>query len=285
MEPPNVHGLPRRVALIGMPPCSTPVAADEDDSFFELELAVPDSDTSKCSISTSTTDSASAVIRVASASPGDKLLSKRKILPFEGLNRPHSPISLLKSAPRFRVFAFTQSKSTAAVENAGAGQKQGKHGGNGLAALRRSGSSRNADSPEDIGGSRRFSREVIRKYLRLLKPLYVRVSKKHGGGSGSEMVSQVAPSASASPPKATVNGKGKPPTGLPKSKQLGKSRSASAATTRAESPARMDDSLAQLQDGIQSAILHCKRSLSASRDFSPLSRSDAGSAHDGKTTG
>ncbi|KAI4340900.1 hypothetical protein MLD38_025694 [Melastoma candidum] len=262
MESPNVHGLPMRL----------PYADEEDDSFFDLELSVPDSDAS------TTTPAYSAeiipaysaeiipAICVASASPGDKLLSKRKILPIEGLNRPRSPVSLLKSAPKFRVFPFAQSKSAAAAV---AGDELGNNRGNGL---KRSGSSRNADPPtDDIGGSKRFSREVIHKYLRLLKPLYVRVvvSKKHGRGRGSETVSQVAPTTSASPPNPVGSSKGKPPTGPPRSKHLLKSRSASAATTRAESPARMDDSFAQLQDGIQSAILHCKRSLSASRDFSP----------------
>ncbi|KAG2586055.1 probable membrane-associated kinase regulator 2 [Panicum virgatum] len=64
-------------------------------------------------------------------------------------------------------------------------------------------------------------------------------------------------------------------------KRLGKSRSASSAVAAAPSPAppspgapqRRDDSLLQLQDGIQSAIAHCKRSFNASKGSeSPLLR-------------
>ncbi|KAK2993532.1 hypothetical protein RJ640_007364 [Escallonia rubra] len=54
-------------------------------------------------------------------------------------------------------------------------------------------------------------------------------------------------------------------------KTLGKSRSASAAVAAAPpgtttTSQRRDDSLLQQQDGIQSAILHCKRSFKAARD-------------------
>ncbi|XP_040383179.1 probable membrane-associated kinase regulator 2 [Oryza brachyantha] len=73
-------------------------------------------------------------------------------------------------------------------------------------------------------------------------------------------------------------------------KRLGKSRSASSAVAAAPSPSpppppsaatqhhqqqpqRRDDSLLQLQDGIQSAIAHCKRSFNASKGSeSPLLR-------------
>jgi hypothetical protein len=53
-------------------------------------------------------------------------------------------------------------------------------------------------------------------------------------------------------------------------KHLGKRRSASAAAVAAAPPGpvlseRRDDSLLQQHDGIQSAILHCKRSFNASR--------------------
>ncbi|KAF2297892.1 hypothetical protein GH714_004839 [Hevea brasiliensis] len=61
-------------------------------------------------------------------------------------------------------------------------------------------------------------------------------------------------------------------------KHLGKSRSASAVAAAPSAPVmsrRRDDSLLQQQDGIQSAILHCKRSFNVSRDSdsSLLSRS------------
>ncbi|XP_010270646.1 PREDICTED: probable membrane-associated kinase regulator 2 [Nelumbo nucifera] len=53
-------------------------------------------------------------------------------------------------------------------------------------------------------------------------------------------------------------------------KHLGKSRLASSAVAAVQpvgfQARRCDDSLLQQQDGIQSAILHCKRSFNASRD-------------------
>ncbi|MCI56726.1 putative membrane-associated kinase regulator 2, partial [Trifolium medium] len=52
-------------------------------------------------------------------------------------------------------------------------------------------------------------------------------------------------------------------------KRLGKSRSASSATPSPDATAvpsrRRDDSIVQQQDGIQSAILHCKSSFNASK--------------------
>ncbi|XP_042465121.1 probable membrane-associated kinase regulator 2 [Zingiber officinale] len=60
-------------------------------------------------------------------------------------------------------------------------------------------------------------------------------------------------------------------------KRLGKSRSASAAVAAVPSPPprRRDDSLLQQQDGIQSAIAHCKRSFTVAEQSSetPLARS------------
>ncbi|CBI22610.3 unnamed protein product, partial [Vitis vinifera] len=43
---------------------------------------------------------------------------------------------------------------------------------------------------------------------------------------------------------------------------------------------RRDDSLAQQHDGIQSAIMHCKRSLNSSTDSSHLSRWTSDSSHE-----
>ncbi|KAF0921186.1 hypothetical protein E2562_039226 [Oryza meyeriana var. granulata] len=103
-----------------------------------------------------------------------------------------------------------------------------------------------------------------------------------------------APAAPAQPPQPVVVACGvrapraSVPAGLKQvCKRLGKSRSASSAvaaapspspppppSTTAQQPQRRDDSLLQLQDGIQSAIAHCKRSFNASKGSeSPLLRS------------
>uniref|UniRef100_A0ACD5VN00 Uncharacterized protein n=1 Tax=Avena sativa TaxID=4498 RepID=A0ACD5VN00_AVESA len=160
---------------------------------------------------------------------------------------------------------------------------------------------------------RRFAKEVMLKYLNKIKPLYVKVSRRYGerlrfaGGASegeetdAEPEPEPSPSATPSPapsqprapapqpvvvacgvraPRASV------PAGLKQAcKRLGKSRSASSAVAAAPSPSqtpptpttqpqRRDDSLLQVQDGIQSAIAHCKRSFNASKGSeSPLLRS------------
>ncbi|KAM0978862.1 probable membrane-associated kinase regulator 2 [Malus sylvestris] len=147
-------------------------------------------------------------------------------------------------------------------------------------------------SEESASEEKRFPKEVMQKYLKMVKPLYVRVSKRYGeklrlsgqlnlNGSTALASNQAEKPQSESevsePPPATASNaksgqkQGNFPAGLRVvCKQLGKSRSASSAVAAAPSAAlvaqRRDDSLLQQQDGIQSAILHCKRSFNASRD-------------------
>ncbi|XP_054825126.1 probable membrane-associated kinase regulator 2 [Prosopis cineraria] len=161
---------------------------------------------------------------------------------------------------------------------------------------------------------KRFSKEVMQKYLRMVKPLYIKVSKRYGGKlrfSGQLNVSSRAkpagptPATAAQKPALTKAATEKVPTEADSSeikgqqkqgnlpaglkvvcKQLGKSRSASSAV--AATPAgsvssrRRDDSLLQQQDGIQGAILHCKRSFNASRECesSQLPRSVSDPLHE-----
>ncbi|XP_048562588.1 probable membrane-associated kinase regulator 2 [Triticum urartu] len=161
---------------------------------------------------------------------------------------------------------------------------------------------------------RRFAKEVMLKYLNKIKPLYVKVSRRYGerlrfagASEGEETDAEPEPSpppsatpspapsqpraAPAPPPQPVVVACGvrapraSVPAGLKQAcKRLGKSRSASSAVAAAPSPSatpptpaqpqRRDDSLLQLQDGIQGAIAHCKRSFNASKGSeSPLLRS------------
>ncbi|KAL2556161.1 putative membrane-associated kinase regulator 2 [Forsythia ovata] len=113
------------------------------------------------------------------------------------------------------------------------------------------------------------SKQSVPKYLKLIKPLYVKVSKRQN--EKSKFSKSVTPL--SSPMTAPVNlslrkfsessrvGSFKIVT-----KHLGKSRSASAAIGLSPSPiSRRDGSLMQQhEDGIQGAILHCKKSYNAS---------------------
>ncbi|XP_048445066.1 probable membrane-associated kinase regulator 2 isoform X2 [Pyrus x bretschneideri] len=153
-------------------------------------------------------------------------------------------------------------------------------------------------SEESASEEKRFSKEVMQKYLKMVKPLYVRVSKRYGeklrlsgqlslngstaaASNPAAVAEKTQPEAEVSePPPATASNaksgqkQGNIPAGLRVvCKHLGKSRSASSAVAAAPSGAvvaqRRDDSLLQQQDGIQSAILHCKRSFNASRVSDP----------------
>ncbi|CAI8589357.1 unnamed protein product [Vicia faba] len=140
---------------------------------------------------------------------------------------------------------------------------------------------------------KRFSKEVVmHKYLKMVKPLYIRVSRRYSHGEKEEkfgsastdnkVEAEVATEGETVAESEQIDAKctqtqnqsqkqGNIPAGLRVVyKHLGKSRSASSAVA-ASPPAlvsskRRDDSLLQQQDGIQGAILHCKRSFNASRE-------------------
>ncbi|PON43879.1 putative membrane-associated kinase regulator [Parasponia andersonii] len=317
-----------------------------------------------------------------SLSPSDDLFFKGKLVPIESSSivfspsEPNSkpaqfPVSLLKSATRFRVFMLGLKKSRS---NNNDSNKNGNNGGektessvNGsvfsapkqqprkqeaqqkepekpsqenqqqgkfftvkfkveevpiVSLFTRDNSSRvsnnksqqkqSPDTETATSEEKRFPKEVMQKYLKMVKPLYVRVSKRYGekvrfsgqlshNGSVTKAASTPAATAASpaqkpittpSPATASVeksqtaepeiaeapisnNAKSLKQVNLPAGlrvvcKHLGKSRSASsgAAVVPAgtASSKRRDDSLLQQQDGIQSAILHCKRSFNAARD-------------------
>lgn len=126
---------------------------------------------------------------------------------------------------------------------------------------------------EESQSNHQSKRFLFQKYLNLIKPLYVRVSKRY---SVKTKLSNQFPAGSpfSSPATAPVSS----PTKQVEEKQgsrvavfrevcksLVKSRSTSSAVGIMPVPvSRRDDSVQQQQDGIQSAILHCKRSYSSS---------------------
>ncbi|KAJ6418725.1 hypothetical protein OIU84_001991 [Salix udensis] len=252
-----------------------------DDSFFELELTVPDFDTNKRSSSMKNNhppdrdsnifDCKQAALHNLAAgeisSPrhtfhppthsADHLLSKRKILPIEPISlNPQSPISPLKSAPRSKILMFKKSKSMASQKTEKTGETEylkannKKHESNKLFTVKfkleevtnisfftKQNSLRKQipHESDDNDTSKRFSKEMIQKAKekQVSFPAGIRVVTRH----------------------------------------LGKSKSASA-TTGVSPPiaSRRDDSLLLQHDGIQSAILHCKKSFNSSRDSSLISR-------------
>lgn len=148
---------------------------------------------------------------------------------------------------------------------------------------------------------KRFSKEVMQKYLKMVKPLYIHASKRHGPKprfSGQLNLNGLVPKTvtlpltttqKLKPAKSSVEKSQIEPEVSSESqsilniqkqgnlqagfrvvrKHLRKSRSASSAV--AATPAgtvssrRHDDSLVQQEDGIHSAILHCKSSFNFHR--------------------
>jgi hypothetical protein len=288
-----------------------------------------------------------------SLSPSDDLFFKGRLVPIEpsslvfNPSEPNSkqpqlfPVSLLKSATKFRVsmLGLKKSKTTA---NA-AGQKTEPTNGSvastapkpqqqkqqqqetqqkqeqpqsksftvkfkveevPIVSLFTRDSSRSASGnnkaqnkqasvEESASDEKRFSKDVMHKYLKKVKPLYVRVSRRYGEKLRFSGQLNLGAGAKAAPPgptpapvkPAAEKGQAEPEAssdqGLANNvkisqklrvvcKHLGKSRSASSAAVAAAptgpiASKRRDDSLLQQQDGIQSAILHCKRSFNASR--------------------
>ncbi|GMH26707.1 hypothetical protein Nepgr_028550 [Nepenthes gracilis] len=167
--------------------------------------------------------------------------------------------------------------------------------------------SQKQNAEESAPDEKKNSKDVMQKYLKKVKPLYIRVSKRYSDKirfSGQLSLSSAAKTThlSATPPKTAsssspVEGEAddKEEAAVscdPKSqkqgnlavgfrvmcKHLGKSKSASSVVHLMPLQSRRrDDSLLQQQDGIQGAILHCKRSFDASRETesSPLSRSSS----------
>ena len=308
-----------------------------------------------------------------SLSPSDDLFFKGRLVPIEpsslvfNSSEPNSkgnqfPVSLLKSATKFRVFMLGLKKSkSSTVEktesngSASATPKPDKQESQGqpqpqpesqpqsqsqpqpeqqkqqeskfftvkfkveevpiMSLFTRDNSSRSStgttkaqkqNSDETASDEKRFSKDVMQKYLKMVKPLYVRVSRRYGEklrfsgqlslGSGAKPGPATAPAANqkTSPTKSktepdqdvtetpAINAKSQKQGNIPAGlrvvcKHLGKSRSASSAVAAVPSAPcqsrRRDDSLLQQQDGIQSAILHCKRSFNASRGISHHSAS------------
>ncbi|KAF6162130.1 hypothetical protein GIB67_008259 [Kingdonia uniflora] len=127
---------------------------------------------------------------------------------------------------------------------------------------------------------------VFQKYLKMIRPLSIKVSKTNGEKSKSRFFREfeTTPVSVSSPMKETPSKIQTFPSGFRRvCKNLGKSRSGSAIVTPVVQNQAMKrvDSVTQQEDVIQSAILHCKRSfnLSPESDSSLLTRSMSDPSH------
>ncbi|XP_004511544.1 probable membrane-associated kinase regulator 2 isoform X2 [Cicer arietinum] len=230
--------------------------------------------------------------------------------PSEPNSKPQFTTSLLKSATKFRVFisGLKKPKSDSVSQKKQKPERikfkveevpivslftrdnSSKGNNNNNKSQSNQNQKQEALSPLE---EKRFSKEVVmHKYLKMVKPLYVRVSRRYGekvgkfvstsnsnsnSNSGEKVEAEIAREGEtvAETENVETNAKSQKQGNIPAGlrvvyKHLGKSRSASSAVA-ASPPAfvsskRRDDSLLQQQDGIQGAILHCKRSFNASRE-------------------
>lgn len=114
--------------------------------------------------------------------------------------------------------------------------------------------------------AKRFPRMAIQKYLRLINPFYPRASRKACNRTVRSMTTTNEVSKKTTPfssPRKQVVEKQRI---FVAREHLGKSRSVSSSSSAGlrPVPSRRDDSLLLQHDGIQSAILHCKRSYNSS---------------------
>ncbi|AED96270.1 unnamed protein product [Arabidopsis thaliana] len=236
-----------------------------EDSFFELKISLSDFKTpkEKQRLETTTTTTTYSVS------------NKSKVLPFVDISsKPQqSPTTLLKSGQKFRAFSFKKSEKSTTTE-----KKKEENNRTSLnvrfrvddetttTSFRKTASIARSQQTDDT----MFDDSVSKRFFSLIKPLYTKSTKKQ---SSSTITSPTSSPATREKQRSNI------PSGMRSvRRQLGKSRSASAAIGGMSPANRIDESLQVQQDGIQSAILHCKKSFHGSRESSLLSRSTSESS-------
>lgn len=207
-----------------------------DDSFFELEISLSDFKTEKQRLETTTYS----------------VSNKSKVLPFVDItSKPQqSPITLLKSGPKFRAFSFKKSEKSTTTDKK---KEENNRVDDETTSFRKTASIARLQQTDDT----MFDDSVSKRFFSLIKPLYTKSTKKQ---SSSTITSPTSSPAARDKQRSNI------PSGIRSvRRQLGKSRSASAAIGGMSPANRVDESLQVQQDGIQSAILHCKRSFHGSR--------------------
>ncbi|KAG6429481.1 hypothetical protein SASPL_107532 [Salvia splendens] len=253
---------------------TSPEQTDDEDSFFDLVLKSPDIRSSK--------------------SPGDVFRRGNGSVK----SRPLCKVTLVRSTPKFRVFMLGFGKSVKCERSESNGETKRSPsihsprspkvtcrdekttgtcrvaGANSLRSQLLKETSDYENSPE------KSSRGFIPKYLKLIRPLYLMVwkrqheKKKKPTESSTPCASPMTVPANISPKRISDGSR----IGNFKmaARRLGKSRSVSTAVGMSPQPARQrDDSLLERVDGIQNAVLYCKRSYnsSSSKEFSNIFQS------------
>ncbi|KAK6117659.1 hypothetical protein DH2020_048621 [Rehmannia glutinosa] len=259
---------------------------DDEDSFFDLVFKSPDR------VAVRRGDEAVKKDFQFIESPRDVLLSKSGLSISD--SKDFSPVTLLRSTPKFSVFfMFRKPSRCEKIESNGELKgspfnlfsKSSKIDENNrfsvkcrveempiASNLARDNSLRSQllkETSDYETLSDKSSRDAVPKYLKLIKPLlYLKIWKRQN--EKAKLTDSLTPS--STPVNAPVDlssmkfsegsraGSFKIVT-----KRLGKSRSASAAIGLPPPPARRrDDSMLEQREGIQGAVLYCKKSYNSS---------------------
>ncbi|KAG6383982.1 hypothetical protein SASPL_156225 [Salvia splendens] len=250
-------------------PPPPPEQTDDEDSFFDLVLKSPD-------------------IR-STESPGDVFRRGNGYVN----SRPLCKVTLVRSTPKFRVFMLGFGKSVKCERSESNGETKRSpliHSPRspkvtcrdektlGTCRVARANSLRSQllkETSDYENSPEKSSRGLIPKYLKLIRPLYLMVwRRQHEKKKPTESSTPFASPANISPKRISDGSR----IGSFKiaARRLGKSRSASTAVGMSPQPARRrDDSLLERLDGIQNAVLYCKRSYSSSssKEFSNIYQS------------
>ncbi|QHO35555.1 putative membrane-associated kinase regulator [Arachis hypogaea] len=204
---------------------------DEEDSFFDLELTLHDMQTPK-----QTKHDTDDVPSISKRKETHQHNAKTEDNPPHSSGRLHSTSKVF--ALKLHVQDFHSCSSTPTLSR--------------VNSTRSFGAKLGTEQPK----THRFSKESLQKYLKLIRPFYVRVSRNYGDTTASPTVASVS-SGNARHSSFPAGMRGV-------SRHLGKSRSSPAALVGVGSLAsRSDDTLLLQHDGIQGAILHCKRSFNS----------------------
>ncbi|XP_078431775.1 putative membrane-associated kinase regulator 2 [Wolffia australiana] len=264
--------------------------SDDDGPFFDLEFEVPDNENESHRPE-------NYVIRIVQAEQRDEPGEEISKLSESASKTQMLPVSILRT--KLRVFMLSLKKQKNPAEDSAAEEPVSQPKEKVLRVkfnleeetttppLKRDYSARYGPGINEAE-EKKPPKEFVQKYLGKMKPQYVRLSKRYeekarlsGQMSPEDVVLKEKdrrdrelgsftagdfPSSPKAVQRLTRSG------GLRVVyNHLGKSKSASAAVAAAPSPppsahSRRDDSLLQAQDGIQSAIAHCKMSLGVTKE-------------------
>ncbi|XP_051138302.1 probable membrane-associated kinase regulator 2 [Andrographis paniculata] len=234
-------------------------------------------------------------------SPRDVFLSKND---DSAISKAMSPVAILRSTPKLKVFMLGFKKSSKCERAESISEAKGSPLNQFAKSSKIDGSSnrfagkcRVAEMPagpflardnslrskmlkenfdSEASAHVLSSEKSVPKYLKLIKPFYVKASKK------TKLAD--SPTPSSSPMTIPVN---LSPKKFSEGSRVGSFKIATRNLAKIRSAAvdppsvqRRDDSLLEQHDGIQGAILHCKKSYSSSsQEFSHLFRSSSDPSH------